>query len=215
MASVPLTFVAPDIEDLVALLIYEAPEQDGPFALIETVEDVGVYPGYIDNYTTDQATSTSDWFAIRWQDAKGAESPLSVPIRGGTTTVVASLIRRTRERNAGLDTRVIQQEAEAATERYFGQDPYTVDLADVSYRVLNGLVYLVLARCLTVQQSQGSADRVTIGLTTIASQSGATVSQKAIDELLALARGELGIDQSVVLQLTAIENVTTTMILEP
>ena len=216
MASVELNFIAPDVPDLDKLLVFEATTADGPFIQVAELDGVGTYPDYIDHYSVENVNSVDDWFTIQWITVDGVKSEMSVPIKGDSETLVGIVAGRVRQRDRSLSYAVIVQEAEVAVERYFGQNPYSIDPTDVSYRVLNGLTYLALARTLTVNQSQGTADRVTIGLTTVASSSGAQVSQKAIDELLDLARGELGLDSSLVLQMAELDNAElTTMILEP
>jgi hypothetical protein len=212
MASVPLVFNLPAEEGLTALKIYESTSADGPWTLIETVTAIGTYPDYIHEYSTDNATSAENWFSISTVDQAAVESDLSVPMKGGTQTVVNMVTERVMQRGTMLDESVVIQEAEAVIEQYFGQDPYTVDPAKVSYSVLTGLTYLTLARTFVVEQVQatsggGAADSWTAGLVSMKSGTNATQSsQVSFDWLMKQAASLLGIGTSRVAQMAIPEN---------
>lgn len=207
MASVPLRFVPPDVPDLASLKVWESSAKDGTFSLIDTVTEIGDYPDYISSYTTDNAVLATDWFAISWTDIGGAETPLSAPLQGGETTLVAQIMQRVRERNPNVNLNVAQQEAEVAIQYYFGDnvDPYDPALVDqVSYRVLNGLTYLTLARTLIAELlTHAEVNSATVGLVSFK-----TASSKALldnlQELIDIAELDLGISGSTVLDLKRI-----------
>lgn len=220
MYSVPFKFTPPDAEDLTKLHIYEAATRGGPFTtLIETVEPVGVYPAYIDNYTTDQATSPVDWFAIQWEDSKGAKSAMSPSIQGGTETLVSEVIDRVMQRDPFVSRAVVAQEVEASVEMFFGKDPYTATDADIpagrKYRTINGLTYLSLARVyLAGSTSSSEVTSATLGLVSFKSSTG---QERKVDvqSLLDLAGIELGIGQSRVLQIATCDTQVWVNVLEP
>ena len=89
---VPLDFIPPQEDNIVKLHIYESSAQGGPFSEIELVTEVGTWPNYIDHYTTANATALDDWFAIQWEDDKGAKSVLSSPVKGGTDYLVREVM---------------------------------------------------------------------------------------------------------------------------
>lgn len=204
MVSVPLRFLPPDIDNLVSLKIWESAVKEGPFILKATVAPIGSYPEYIDNYTLTTAVSVDDWFAISWVDSGGAESSLSAPVKGGTTTLVGEVVFRVLERDRSLDPQVVRQDAEAVVQHYFSADPYDTTLSP-TYRQLNGLVLLVLARqkLVSMIEAIGSSDSFTIGLVSGKNTASASVTQQesAIKRLLDLAMSELGVSQSVIMQL--------------
>lgn len=201
MASVPLVFNLPAEEGLTALNIYEAISADGPWTLIETVTEIGTYPDYIHDYETDNATSEDNWFAISTVDQADVESDLSVPMKGGTQTVVNMVTERVMQRGVTWDESIVIQEAEAVIERWFGIDPYTVPLP-VSYTVLSGLTYLVMAR-LIVQSfvSGGSSESYTAGLVSQKTGTSQTDQMKFVDDLIRLAAQMLGVPEIVLLQM--------------
>jgi hypothetical protein len=204
--SVPLQFSPPTDENIVTLRVYESALAEGPFLLIDTTNEVGTYPDYIDNYTTEMANSAIYWFAIQWVDESGAESPLSAPIQGNANTLVAEVVQRVRDRDPYLNTRVVIQEAEAAIQGYFGgvQDPYDPTLT-ATYQVLNGLAYLTMARAhLFIAATSGDVDSATIGLVSFRSSSGAS-SLADIERLIAMANEMLNISTSVILLLEDIQ----------
>lgn len=202
MASIRLNFVKPETENLEKLLIYEAASKNGVYTLIETVTDIGTDPDYISFYTTDHATSITDWFAIEWEDDKGARSPRSNPIQGNTTTAVGELVKRMMLRDPSISEEIATQEAEILLSQYFQvDDPYTIDPATVSYVVWGGLTYLGLARTYVseiITTSSGSG--YTAGI--IAQQaSDSTQTLKNVKDLVDLGNKLLGINYSYVLQM--------------
>lgn len=190
MATVPLDFIPPAEPGIVALRIWESPLSDGVFSQIERTTEVGVYPAYITRYTTENATSTSNWFAIQWEDAKGALSELSQSVQGGTETLVNVIVNRVLLRDPQIDENVAAQEAEAVIESYFGTDPYEVDPTDVPYNVLSGLVLLTMARCyLTTVYSASMASagqKYTAGLISQDAGGGAAAATKSLKDIKAL-----------------------------
>jgi hypothetical protein len=195
--SVSLEFVPPDQPEIVALRIFEATSSDGPFAQIERTTEIGTYPAYISRYTTANANSADDWFAIQWEDDKGALSVMSAPVRGGVPNLVQVVTDRVFQRDPALDKAVVLWEAEGVIEQFYGEgvDPYTAEVP--GYRKLNGLVYLTMARCYAFESAVES-ESVTIGLVRL-QQSG--TAQKNIDGLIELANQALGWNTSVVLQM--------------
>lgn len=206
MASVHLTFQPPDEPNITHLHIEEAPAKTGPFAEIENVTPVGVYPDYMTEFTCNLAVNALDWFRIRWEDDKGAFTAYSQPFPGGSTTLIGQIVRRVRERDTSLNVQVVIQEAEAAIQMHFGEsvDPYDTTLV-ASYRVLNGLTYLVMARAIIARTllTQNTAS-ATIGL--VSWRKDTTVQNRAdVQQLLDLANKELGIGTSLVLQLEEVQ----------
>lgn len=201
MASVTLEFALPSIPDIASLRVYECPTQDGIFTLIDETTAVGTYPDYINSFTTDQATSETDWFAISYVDSLDAESDLSQPWKGGTQSVVSQVVSRVIQRGATQEESIIIQETEAAVEEYFHQDPYTVPLP-VLYRELAGLTYVVLARLLLFEStiSTSASQSWTAGLVSMKT-ADATETQKSIENLLKMAAMELNVNQSRIAQI--------------
>jgi hypothetical protein len=209
MASVFLNFTPPDREDLAKLHIYEADAQDGPWNLIETVEGapLGTYPEYISFYTTENASSNVSWFAIQWEDEKGAKTDISNAIQGGTETLVGEIVDRVLTRDNTLDEQVVLQEAEAIIERYFGKDPYTVDPDSVGYYIKNALAKIVQAKSMFSKfatSSSGGTSGWTAGLVSMKSGN----SQSSIDTiqyLLEEGARELGLKVGIVAQMVGLE----------
>lgn len=199
MASVAFGLVPPDQENLAALHIYEAPEPDGPFVEIDVVTEIGSYPDYLDRHTTESAINSTDWFAVRWEDANGALSALSASVMGGTSTLVDEIVRRVRERGISVDLHVIVQETEAAIEIFTGKDPYSIESSTVSYKAMSGLTYLVLARCYMTSAAIGSVQQVSIGL--VSMREGTSAVSTDVDKLMSLAEEQLGMNVSRVLQM--------------
>jgi hypothetical protein len=196
MASVPLRFVPPYQEELVALHILESPAQDGPYAEIEVVTDIGSFPEYIDNYTTNLAGAVDHWFAIQWEDAKGALTEISQPIQGGTTTYLARLVDRVMLRNPNASEAVVIQEAEVVIEEILHVDPYA-PVGTVSYRTWSGMTFLVLARVgVSELISGGQTESFTAGLVSMKSATTGSTSEAVIDRYLKEANRLLGISQS-------------------
>jgi hypothetical protein len=206
MPSAPLSFTPPLDEGIVALRIHEAPTADGPFVQIERTLQVGTYPDYISHYTTDQAVSATDWFAIQWEDYKGALSSLSVPVKGGTETLVHEITERVLLRDGTVNENVAAQEAEAVIESYFQADPYSVDPSTVSYTILSGLVMLTLARSyLMGLYASGSGKKFTAGLISLDTTATAKRSLDDIQKYINAANTMLGRTYSAVLLLKEIE----------
>lgn len=202
--AVHLEFTPPVEEDITSLHIFEAPASTGPFLEIEQVTAIGTFPDYIDHYTTTLANSLTDWFSIQWKDSKGALTPLSASVQGGTTSLVGKLIQRVLQRDSGLDPDVVKQEAEGAIEWYFHKDPYD-NLLTASYRQLNGLTYLILARAnlIEILSSQGGGG-YTAGMVT-EREGTTTSSMKSVNDLIKLANQMLNINTSVVMQLEELQ----------
>jgi len=214
MASVPLDFTPPIEPDITELHIEEASSKDGPFNEIETVTAVGAYPDYISRYTTSLATALNDWFRIRWKDSKGAYTPYSEPLQGGTTTLVQQIVNRVMLRDPMADENVALQEAEAVISDVFRvDDPYTIDPATVTPKQKSGITFLTLARTylssIVTSIAAGTSDSYTAGLV---SQSAGTASQSEIskglsniEQLIEWANRDLGLSFSVVMLLEEIE----------
>lgn len=212
MASVRLDFTPPDIQGITKLLIYESPTPTGTFSLIETITPVGSYPDYISYHTTTRALSLTDWFAIQWEDGNGAQTEMSAPIQGGTTTVVQQIVSRVMLRDPLADENITTQEAEAVIEEVFNTDPYLVDPATVTYKQRSGITYLVLARVylssLATAIGSSSTDSYTAGL--VSQNAGTNQTQVSsglsnIEQLIKWANQDLGLNYSVVLLLEAID----------
>src|SRR3954468_12144865 len=164
MASVALRFIPPNARDLLRLHVWESPTQGGVFTKIDTTTEIGVYPTWIDSYTTALATSKSDWFSIQWEDAKGALSELTAPMKGDTSSLVGILVDRMLLRDPTLNEIIAAEEAEAVISGYFNVlDPYSIDAATVSPKILSGLTNLALARAYLTSliTSSQSADKFT------------------------------------------------------
>lgn len=206
MASVRLDFVRPEIQGLVKLHIYEAAVKEGPFDSIEEVAAIGAYPNYISYYTTNLAASADDWFTIAWEDDKGALTPMSVPVQGGTTSVIAQLVNRMLLRDPSLNETIAAQEAEAAVSWYFNvADPYTIDPATITARVMSGLTNLALARSyMTRAITSSQANKWSAGIVSMDTSTGQQVTAQTVKQLLDLAAQDLGKSLSYVLLLKEI-----------
>lgn len=201
---VRLQFTAPDDADLDALLIYESVDVDGPWTLIETVEEIGEHPNYLFSYETGNANSRTDWFAVSWRNVRGIEGDLSAPVQGGFETILGEVVQRARQRDPNLSATVLTQEAEAAIEQYLGVDPYG-NVNTITYRKLNGLVYLTMARAMMfdIITRQGGGG-YTAGM--VSEREGdVSTSKNAIDSLIALANKSLGISTSIILQMEDVQ----------
>lgn len=206
-AKVRLDFVPPNEPDIAKLHIFESVLKTGPYSDIEVVTAIGAYPDYITYYMTSLAAASDHWFSIAWETTGGIVGDQSAPIKGGTTTLVHQVVTRVLERDSSLDEAVVTQEAEGAIQYVLGDDVDPYDAAvSVSYRKLNGLVYLVLARALTVRAistSSGNIDSATMGLVSFKTVSGAKQTVD-VQSLIDIANKELGIGTSFVLQLADI-----------
>jgi hypothetical protein len=205
--KIPLTFVPPDVENLVEMKIWEATAIDGAFNPIETVTDIGSYPTYIDNYTTDLATAPTDWFALTWVDDKGAETELTQAIQGGVQTLVAEITQRCLQRIPRASLQVVTQEVEGSIQVYMGEtvDPYDPTLLEkTSYRQRNGLTYMTIARTLMGELLMTSAvQSAQMGLIQFKA-ANTTQLLKNIEELMEMAEADLGISGSRVLDMERI-----------
>lgn len=212
MASAHLEFVPPNRDGFIKLLIFEAPSINGTLVKIETVTDIGTYPSYIGEYTTALATSKTNFFAIQWEDAKGAQTEISARIMGGTESLAGQIVERVLERDRSLDKNVVLQEAEGAIQWYYGEgkDPYDLVTAGApmpSYRILNGLAYLTMARIKIVELAMltGEQNNISIGLVSLrTSTQGSRSSQNYVQGLLDLANDALGLNVSLVLQIDSV-----------
>jgi hypothetical protein len=202
-ASVPIQFAPPnDTPNLVKLHILEASSSAGPFVNIDSTVEIGTYPDYISEFTTDLATQGNYWFAIQWEDSKGALSPVSEPVQGGTTTLISEIVNRVMLRRPSADELVVSQEAEAAIDDYFHTT--NPDPALVPSRVKSGLTYAVLAR---VQLSDiaaatsSSGASFTAGLVSMKSDSSNTSNLSDVEAMLKLASRYLGMTYARVAQM--------------
>lgn len=199
MASVHLKFVPPDLEDLQNLLIFESPSQNGLFTQIENVTAIGVYPTYIDEWTTTYATSVSNWFAIQWEDSKGAVSDISASVQGGVSTAISEVVSRVAIRDSSLNEHVILQEAEAAIQYVYPLiDPYDPTFHP-SYVEMRGLTNLTLAMCYMVSMAQVHSSAWVAGIVSMKT-SDTAIQQRAdaIERLLKAANKDLGLNFSMI-----------------
>jgi len=206
MADVRLDFVPPNIPDLKYLHIYESPTKTGTFAPIEQVSAIGTYPNYISYYTTELAGAADHWFAIEWEDSKGAKFGLSQPIQGGVETALGRITNNVMIRDASANETVVAQEAEAVIEMVMGTtDPLSVTIDQVTARQISGMTLLTLARVLLYNQlSSSTVDQFTAGLVSIKQASndkGIANIKSIIDE----ANKILGLNVSVILLIEDIE----------
>lgn len=182
MATIAIDFTPPDISGIVALRIYESATKEGSYAQIERVTDIGEFPTYISRYTTMAASSATDWFKIAWEDAGGAITIESVPVQGGTTTLIATLVNRVMLRDAFLNEAVVAQVAEAVVASVMQtEDPYDTSLT-ATYDQLEGMTLLILARSNMhmIMTTASESDSYTAGLISIKSSSN-TKSQTSTD----------------------------------
>jgi len=148
VAAVRLEFTPPIEENISALVIAEAASPDGPFNTIDRTTDIGIYPDYISLFTTQNAASITDWFAIAWEDSGGALGELSAPIMGGTDTLVNEIVNRVLIRDQTLNPSVVAEESETVISIVFHtSDPYDLALVDqATYAQKSGIVLLVLSQ---------------------------------------------------------------------
>jgi len=202
MADVRLDFVKPEIPDLVKLHIYESDTQLGVFNPIEEVTAIGTYPNYISYYTTELAGDESHWFAIEWEDSKGAMFGISQAVQGNVQTVVGEVVSRALLRDPIFNEMIVTQEALAVIETYFKTDPLSVDFSTVTYSELSGLTLLTMVRSYIFTSVSQSSEDYTAGLVSQKSSSG---TRKDLDALLAQANAFLGTNFSVVMVMEEIE----------
>jgi hypothetical protein len=198
MASVHLEFVAPDVQDLVSLHIYESSSSLGPFTIIDSVTGIGSYPDYISEYTTANAVSETNWFAIEWIDSKGATSDLSQPVKGDTQTALGAIVDRVMLRDPTLNREIVVQEAEAALYQ-MGIDPYG-PAEQMTPTQTRGLTNMTLAMCYVVTGAGAvTASEYIAGIVSQKiSDTALKGRQDAIKALIAAANKDLGLDYSVV-----------------
>ena len=211
MASVYLRFSPPDRDDIVKLHILESSTMNGALTTIEEVTDIGTFPNYINDYTTDQAGNNADWFAIQWEDSKGAFTNISERLQGGTKTVVLELIDRIMLRDPSIDEELARQEAEITLSEYFRtDDPYAIDPSTVTYAEWGGLTYLSLARIYISEILIGSnVSGYTAGI--VAQQQGNTQKSLAdVQRLIDEGNRLLGRNYSLVMQLEPVSFGTVT-----
>lgn len=207
MASVRLEFGPPESEGVTKLYIYEAPSASGPWNQIEVVTEVGTYPDYIGEYTTDEASSTSGWFRIAWEDNKGGISGYSLPIQGGTTTLVWRISSRVLLRDSSLHENVVIQTAEWVISKVMKtEDPYDVGLAPTLDQ-MEGMTLLTLARSILHSLATESSDEsYTAGLVSQKSGSSAAGNRKdLVDYLIAQANELMGLNLTSVMLLADID----------
>jgi hypothetical protein len=204
MVAVKLDFLPPLDDDIVALKIYESSTPDGVFNEIERATEVGTYPVYITEYTTDQAVSKSDWFAIAWENSVGALGDLSHPIQGGTTTVVGEIVSRALLRDPTLNENVLAQEAEGVVYAYYGKDAYSPEIKPTPNEY-SGLTLLTMARAIIFTSAASMSDSGSgataswvAGLVSMKYDTGSTSSRTklTVEDLLALAARLLGIPRA-------------------
>lgn len=201
MAVVPLTFIPPTEHDIVALHIYESNNSTDGFVEIERTAS-GTYPDYINNYTTTLANFADDWFAIAWENAEGAISPLSAPIQGGTTTLIGEIVNRVLLRVPDEDENIIVQEAEATVSFiYKVDDPYSIDINSVSKLWLTELVNLTLvaSQYISVITQASAGQEYTAGMVSQGSTKGdADAILTALERLEKRSLKRLGIGGSLI-----------------
>jgi hypothetical protein len=172
--------------------------------LIETVLDVGVNGDYITHYTTNAAVSLTDWFSIRWEDSKGAVTPMSQAMQGGTRSVLSDVVDRMLLRDPTLNPEIAYQEAEAVIEEVTGTT--TPNPLSLKKKTINGITLLALARSqLSSFASVSNADSWVAGLVSMKSSSGSSLNIKGIQDLMLAAQRLLGLSGSRVAQIVVPE----------
>jgi len=207
--TVRLTFLPPLEENIVTLHIYEAASSAGPFNEIESTNNVGTYPNYIDVWETTLAASASDWFAIVWEDSTGWISDLSVPVQGGTIALLSEIVERVKLRNSAYDENVVAQEAEAVIQSILQTTtPDTVLISDVLPKQIAGMTLLTMARValysILVSGTSTSVDW-SAGLVSMKQSSGVNQQIKLVESIIEQANKELGLNYSVVMLLEDIQ----------
>lgn len=207
MASVRLNFRPPTDTGIDKLHIYEAAAKEGPFGIIETVEEVGTYPDYITEYSTQLATDAENWFAIEWESTKGVLSGMSAPMQGGTENLVSEITDRVILRDNGLNENVVAQEAEAVVEEFFPDRLVREVMSnEATYRQISGMVLLTWARAaLLTSFSSSSGAGWTAGLVSLKPASSTARDFRAIGEILKQANVILNRSYSVVMLMEEIE----------
>lgn len=205
--KVRLDFVPPSDPDIAKLHIYESVAEEGPYNEIEVVTAIGTYPNYITRYTTDQATAVDRWFAIAWETTAGIVGDQSAGLQGGTRTLVHEVFSRVLQRDATQSEAIVVQSAEYVIAEFMGvADPYDLAREDVTYRQLEGLTLMTLARSYIQTFLAGSSsDSYTAGLVSQRSESGSGLDEKKLKWLTDEANKLLGISNSLVMVLEDID----------
>lgn len=201
MASVPLSFAPPTEPDIANLHIFESDNALTGFVEIDIVT-AGIFPDYITRYTTHLASRADNWFAIAWENTEQVLSPLSAPIKGGTTTLIGELVDRVLLRSPDQDENVVLQEAEATISFvYKVPDPYTIDISTVNRLWLTELTNLTLvaAQYVYVANLASSGVEYTVGMVSqgvVKGDAGAVLD--ALERLERRALRRLGIGGSLI-----------------
>lgn len=215
--SVRLDFAPPQEDDIVALRILEAPDVDGTYEEIERTTAIGTYPDYISKYTTQKATSASDFFAIQWEFQSGILGEMSPGVPGSEATAVQQLVQRMLLRDPTIDELVATQEAESVLYAYFSEDPYRIDPDTINPTEMSGLTLLAMASTYifttaTETSTGGTAQKFTAGLVSLDMGSGSSTSSSTqrklqdLEALIAMANRMLGRSFSLIGILTEIES---------
>lgn len=204
MASVHLTFTPPDRAGFVILRIFESPDLVAGMTEIEEVTAIGVFPDYITSYSTSLATSGDNYFAIQWEDNKGATTPISARIKGGTTTLVGRVVERVMLSDPEIPEIIATQVAEMVVSVVKGtENPYDSTLT-ATYRQLEGMTLYALARAKMRLLMAGQGDSYTAGL--VSQKSGGTADvMKLIEYLLGQVNTILGLHVSIVMLLEDVD----------
>jgi hypothetical protein len=206
---VRLDFTPPSQPDMASLHVEEGPTATGPFAEIEEITAIGTYPNYISFVTVD-ANNPNDWFRIRWENIDGALGPYSLPIQGGTTTLVQEIVNRVMLRAPGSNEIIVTQTAEWAVSYVMGTDnPYDPTLT-ATYSQLEGMTLLTLAgvQVSTITSSASAGESYSAGLVSQKSSSSSSSTSNItdlIDWLLEQANKLLGISMTYVMLLEEID----------
>jgi hypothetical protein len=181
--------------------IYEAAVPTGAFVQIESVSAIGTYPNYIDEYTTETATSASHYFCIEFLDSKGATTGLSAPVKGDTELIIGEISQRVLERDSSLNERVVLQEAESAISYAFpAYDPYDPALSSqIDYVEKRGLTNLTLAMCYLTEMARTPGFSWTAGIVNLKTSDAAIkMRAQSIDRLITQANRDLNLTFSMI-----------------
>ena len=208
MASLILDFVPPEIPGYDELQVWESTaKEDAPGTQIQTFPISGTYPTRM---TVTTATSVTNWFSIRWAGPGPVFSEFSMPIQGGTSTLVGMIVNRVMLRQPNANENVVLQISEAVISEYFKrQDIYSIDPDTVSYGIIEGLTLYVMAQSLISQISSSSSSTTgsgwTAGLVSMKDSTGTETSLKVswetVDRLLKQAEKWLGTSYSRIAQM--------------
>lgn len=209
MAKVRLDFVPPGDPDIAKLHIYESVAEVGPYNEIEVVTAVGTFPSYITRYTTELATAVDRWFSIAWETTAGVIGEPSAGLQGGTRTLVHEIMTRVLQRDATLNEAIVVQETEFLVATLLGlDDPYDALSGSVSFRQMEGLTLMALARTSiqTFLTNASAGESYTAGLV---SQKSDSSIKKSLDDLIDYLTKEanrlLGITNSYIFVLPDID----------